>query len=203
MMTPEKIWLGIGFFGQAMFTGRFLVQWLASEIKKDSVIPSGLLVVFHRWWRDIAGLCDLSQRPGVHRGAGVGSVGLCAQSDADPHPPQTQPDIRDLSDKRPAAPAFRAGLPYILAICAAFIAIVLVLLSLRPLLPIDETRYLSVAWEMWLGGSKSVPHLNGEIYTHKPPLLFWLINLVWQITGVSELAARLVAPGVFHGSHRA
>ena len=43
-------------------------------------------------------------------------------------------------------------------------------LALRPLLPIDETRYLTVAWEMWLDGSYLVPHLNGEIYTHKPPL---------------------------------
>jgi 4-amino-4-deoxy-L-arabinose transferase-like glycosyltransferase len=33
--------------------------------------------------------------------------------------------------------------------------------SLRPLLPVDETRYLSVAWEMWLGGNWLVPHLNG------------------------------------------
>ncbi|TNC49441.1 phospholipid carrier-dependent glycosyltransferase [Rubellimicrobium rubrum] len=72
-------------------------------------------------------------------------------------------------------------------LCVAFVL-------LRPLLPIDETRYLTVAWEMWLGGSKLVPHLNGELYGHKPPLLFWLVNAVWSVTGVSELAARLVAP---------
>lgn len=65
---------------------------------------------------------------------------------------------------------------------------------LRPVLPVDETRYLSVAWEMQRDGSFVVPHLNGEIYSHKPPLLFWLINLVWSVIGVSEIAARLVAP---------
>lgn len=65
---------------------------------------------------------------------------------------------------------------------------------LRPVLPVDETRYLSVAWEMHRDGTFIVPHLNGEIYAHKPPLLFWLINLVWSVTGVSEVAARLVAP---------
>lgn len=74
----------------------------------------------------------------------------------------------------------------------AMTAVVLVLL--RPILPIDETRYLTVAWEMWQGGSKAVPHLNGDIYSHKPPLLFWLINIVWLVTGASEFAARLVAP---------
>ena len=65
---------------------------------------------------------------------------------------------------------------------------------LRPLLPVDETRYLSVAWEMHLHGDLLVPHKNGAIYTDKPPLLFWLIDLVWSVTGVSGFAARLVGP---------
>ncbi|MFK8251329.1 ArnT family glycosyltransferase [Ancylobacter terrae] len=69
-------------------------------------------------------------------------------------------------------------------------------LLLRPPLPIDETRYLTVAWEMWQSGDRLVPHLNGEAYSHKPPLLFWLINAVWMIAGPSEWAARLV-PAMF------
>ncbi|MFH1753253.1 MAG: lipid-A-disaccharide synthase N-terminal domain-containing protein [Candidatus Omnitrophota bacterium] len=32
-------WIVLGFFGQLMFSGRFLIQWIASEIKKKSVIP--------------------------------------------------------------------------------------------------------------------------------------------------------------------
>jgi lipid-A-disaccharide synthase-like uncharacterized protein len=32
-------WLIFGFIGQAMFTLRFIVQWMASEKKKQSVIP--------------------------------------------------------------------------------------------------------------------------------------------------------------------
>lgn len=65
---------------------------------------------------------------------------------------------------------------------------------LRPLTPIDETRYVAVAWEMWQSGNYLVPTKNYDIYTHKPPLLFWAINLIWVFTGVSELAARLVGP---------
>lgn len=80
------------------------------------------------------------------------------------------------------------------AAALAFFVVGAALIALRPLLPIDETRYLTVAWEMWQGGSKIVPHLNGEIYSHKPPLLFWLVNLVWTVTGPSEIAARLVGP---------
>ncbi|MFV0382436.1 ArnT family glycosyltransferase [Paracoccus sp. (in: a-proteobacteria)] len=72
---------------------------------------------------------------------------------------------------------------------------VLTMILLRPLLPIDETRYVAAAWEIFNGSSPFVPHLNGALYTHKPPLLFWLIDLVWLANGVSTLAARLVAPG--------
>lgn len=39
MTTTEKIWLAIGFLGQAMFSGRFLVQWLVSELRRESVVP--------------------------------------------------------------------------------------------------------------------------------------------------------------------
>jgi len=69
-----------------------------------------------------------------------------------------------------------------------------VALTLRPLLPIDETRYITVAWEMWQSGDYWVPTLNGEIYSQKPPLFFWLMNLGWALFGVSELWARMVAP---------
>ena len=34
-----KFWLIFGLFGQFLFFMRFLVQWIASEIKKESVIP--------------------------------------------------------------------------------------------------------------------------------------------------------------------
>jgi lipid-A-disaccharide synthase-like uncharacterized protein len=49
-------WLVFGFVGQAMFTMRFIVQWIASEKKKESVIPisfwyfslaGGLIVLFY------------------------------------------------------------------------------------------------------------------------------------------------------------
>ena len=67
-------------------------------------------------------------------------------------------------------------------------------LLLRPLIPVDETRYLSVAWEMWRNGDFLVPHLNGETYAHKPPLLFWLMHAGWWLFGVNETWPRLIAP---------
>ena len=32
-------WAVVGLIGQALFTARFIVQWLASEKKKESVVP--------------------------------------------------------------------------------------------------------------------------------------------------------------------
>lgn len=72
--------------------------------------------------------------------------------------------------------------------------LIAVSLYTRPLLPVDETRYAAVAWEMWSRNDFLVPHLNGESYSHKPPLLFWLIALSWKLFGVNEVSLRLISP---------
>jgi 4-amino-4-deoxy-L-arabinose transferase-like glycosyltransferase len=72
--------------------------------------------------------------------------------------------------------------------------LVLAGLYFRPLTPVDETRAASVAWEMWQRGDFLVPHLNGETYSHKPPLLQWGMHLAWLLTGVNDWTTRLVAP---------
>lgn len=81
-------------------------------------------------------------------------------------------------------------------LAAAWGLLVAVALALRPLLPVDETRYVSVAWEMWVRGDFLVPHLNGLPYSDKPPLLFWLFHLGWEVFGVNEWWPRLV-PSLF------
>lgn len=55
----------------------------------------------------------------------------------------------------------------------------------------DEPRYAEVAREMVVTGDYLIPHLNGEVYTKKPPLLFWLDALSFKIFGVREWVARL------------
>lgn len=39
-MDTETIWLIVGFTGQALFTSRFLIQWIVSERAKKSVVPT-------------------------------------------------------------------------------------------------------------------------------------------------------------------
>lgn len=53
-------------------------------------------------------------------------------------------------------------------------------------------RYAEVAREMIRSGEWVVPHLNGEIFIDKPPLLFWLIAIPSSLYGsVTPFLARL------------
>lgn len=86
------------------------------------------------------------------------------------------------------------AVPPMLLWAGVWAATVAAAVFLRPLLPVDETRYLAVAWEMWRDGHFMVPHLNGETYSHKPPLLFWSMHAGWAAFGVTDWWPRLVAP---------
>jgi lipid-A-disaccharide synthase-like uncharacterized protein len=48
-MESDLLWLLIGFGGQALFMGRFLIQWFVSERLRKSVIPVSF------WYFSIAG----------------------------------------------------------------------------------------------------------------------------------------------------
>lgn len=64
------VWVGLGLFGQVLFTGRMIVQWLVSEKSKKSVVPpifwwmslggSTMLMVYFLWRRDPIGLLGQS-----------------------------------------------------------------------------------------------------------------------------------------------
>lgn len=82
-------------------------------------------------------------------------------------------------------------LPVVVVLWALLVGAVI---AFRPIVPIDETRYASVAWEMWTSHNFLVPHLNGEPYSDKPPLLFWLQTLGWAVFGVHDWVARVVGP---------
>ncbi len=51
-MIPSAIapgWLAVGFLGQGAFSARFVVQWVASERRRESYVPTAF------WWLSIAG----------------------------------------------------------------------------------------------------------------------------------------------------
>ncbi|MGI9523768.1 MAG: lipid-A-disaccharide synthase N-terminal domain-containing protein [Hyphomicrobiaceae bacterium] len=37
--TAEMMWLGLGFTAQLMFSMRFIIQWIASERARQSIVP--------------------------------------------------------------------------------------------------------------------------------------------------------------------
>ncbi len=58
-LTPHNIWVAVGFGGQALFTSRFLVQWIATERHRQSVVPNvfwylslvgGLMLLSYAIW---------------------------------------------------------------------------------------------------------------------------------------------------------
>ncbi len=59
-------------------------------------------------------------------------------------------------------------------------------------MPLYSTRTLGVAWEMWNSGHFLVPYANGAAYSHKVPLLFWLIHAGWWVGGVGDVWPRLL-----------
>jgi len=76
---------------------------------------------------------------------------------------------------------------------ALWFVLLLPLAVLFPPIPIDETRYLTAAWEMFNSGQWLVPTVNGAWYSDKSPLLFWLIAGGWKIVGVHTWVARVEA----------
>jgi len=64
-------WLALGFLGQALFSARFVVQWIASERRKASVVP----VAF--WWLSLGGGSALLAYA-IHRGDPVFILGQAA-----------------------------------------------------------------------------------------------------------------------------
>ncbi len=48
-LNAQVAWLAIGFLGQALFSLRFLVQWISSERQRRSVVPLAF------WYFSLAG----------------------------------------------------------------------------------------------------------------------------------------------------
>jgi lipid-A-disaccharide synthase-like uncharacterized protein len=70
-MKSWDIWLIVGFAGQALFTMRFLVQWIQSERLRQSVVPTAF------WYFSLAGGLTLLFYA-IHRSDPVFIVGQAA-----------------------------------------------------------------------------------------------------------------------------
>jgi dolichol-phosphate mannosyltransferase len=62
-----------------------------------------------------------------------------------------------------------------------------------PLQEPEESRYAEIPRQMLGTDSFIVPVLHGEPYYDKPPLLYWLVMLSFEVFGISDGSARLVS----------
>ncbi|GMU69537.1 MAG: hypothetical protein AMXMBFR37_18690 [Steroidobacteraceae bacterium] len=49
MTREQTLWIVIGFIAQGLFSARFLVQWIASERRRRSIVPQAF------WYFSVAG----------------------------------------------------------------------------------------------------------------------------------------------------
>jgi len=102
-----------------------------------------------------------------------------------------------------AAQGERDAVAFPLAHAGLLAALVLVVavpsLFLRDPWGPDEPRYMEAAREMVVRGDYLLPHLNGELYGHKPPVYLWLTALLWR-AGLGYLASRVVTIGAVLGT---
>lgn len=49
MTRAETVWMVLGFIAQGLFSARFLVQWIASERRRQSIVPLAF------WYFSVAG----------------------------------------------------------------------------------------------------------------------------------------------------
>jgi len=161
-----RFWVLFGLAAQGVFTARFLVQWIASERAGKSHVPvvfwylsllgGGMLFTYAVLWKH-----DLVVALGQTTGIVV--------------------YVRNLvlihKEKHPGLDAWTRNVGLIVAAVAL---VALPSLFTRDLWNPDEPRYMEVAREMAVRGDYLLPHLNGELYSEKPPLFFWLAAGLWR-----------------------
>ena len=176
-MTIDPFWLGLGLFGQLLFSARFLVQWLASERAGRSVVP----IAF--WYFSLGGSVILLTYA-IHR--------------LDPRV-YTRPDrwvfhlhsqfvfYQARTSRRMKQPAGR--MPGKILPVSPVIVLVALALAVAATgsvtLPLDghEVLVVGTTQEMQQRGDWVVPYFNGEPRLTKPPLSYWLTGVTAWLSG--------------------
>jgi dolichol-phosphate mannosyltransferase len=151
-LSRESLWLVVGFAGQLAFTGRFVLQWLYSEYKKRSVIPTSF------WYLSIVGSALLlmyaiyRQDPVFIAGQAFGFIVYLR-------------NLQLIAKSKPQGIIMRRSLsPRVECLGLMLLALLLVGagLGLRQVQNVDEERFLGVALEMLHNGSWLIPHAPGR-----------------------------------------
>jgi 4-amino-4-deoxy-L-arabinose transferase-like glycosyltransferase/lipid-A-disaccharide synthase-like uncharacterized protein len=169
--TGEFWWVTFGFLAQGVFFTRFLVQWIASEREKRSVIPTSF------WFLSLVGglmtlVYAVHIRNPVFSLASATSVFIYLRNIILIQGGKG----RDFS--------------YVVLLFLASAVLFLAGDDIPALWASSEARAAEIAREMYTTGDYVVPHLNGEAALTKPPLYHWMAALSYRVFGVGEMAAR-------------
>ena len=85
----------------------------------------------------------------------------------------------------------KLDLVVVLGLCVLFYLIFFHNIWAYPLMDTDETRYVSMARDMYNNKEFLTLYLNGEYFFEKPPLYFWIECLsFWLFKTINEFSAR-------------
>ncbi|MBW4690324.1 MAG: glycosyltransferase family 39 protein [Lyngbya sp. HA4199-MV5] len=98
--------------------------------------------------------------------------------------------MQPLQDYGKRYPAMVRALPWLWLLA---IAVITLFWHVGSIGLIDETEplFVEASRQMWLTGDWVTPAFDGEPRFDKPPLIYWLMVMAFQVFGVNEFAARL------------
>jgi 4-amino-4-deoxy-L-arabinose transferase-like glycosyltransferase len=112
----------------------------------------------------------------------------------DVHSPVTTPPVQNKIPLK--STAWWVGMKVMGTCLGLWLLLIAASLFARSIWPVDETRVLGVAWEMWTRNEIVLPSLNGELIARHPPLMMWLIHIGWTFLGINDWWPRLL-PALF------
>ena len=169
--SGEFWWVTFGFLAQGVFFTRFLVQWVASEREKRSVVPTSF------WFLSLVGglmtlVYAVHIRNPVFTLASATGVFIYLRNIILIQGGKG----RDFS--------------YVVLLFLASAVLFLAGDDIPALWASSEARAAEIAREMYTTGDYLVPRVNGEVALAKPPLYHWMAALSYRAFGVGEMAAR-------------
>ncbi len=143
-------------------------------------IPKVLMSLARYWWNVVQFPSHLAAQPVAKI---VGSFGESDLTNTERR--SWQLSLLQIEQRSWQLPLLQIGL--------LLIAAIFMLSNLGyPLIDRDETRYAEIPREMIATGNWVLPQLNFQTYYDKPPLLYWLCAISFQLFGISEASARFV-----------
>lgn len=177
----EGLLLTWGTLGQVVFTSRFVVQWLYSEKRKESVFPVSF------WHISMAGALMIAVYAVIRQDAVLfigQAFGMIVYSrNLYLHYQQSFEKAKSLvfKFKRYRFPALMV-----------FTAMVLMFnLGNWEVTESSEARYAQIPKEMIESGDYMHPTLMGIYHYHKPPMTYWITAVAYKLFGVSSWSARI------------